>query len=339
MNDATPTGADVDVQGEILSILNKPSKPSATPEPTGTQSESEDVTAAEQEPAAESDPQDAPKDDQGPQYELSHIAAILGVDDAILDVSEDGKVILKAKVDGRESAVKAADLLKSYQLEGHLNNKNMEVAEVKKALEAERQQFHAEAMAQAQQLQQALTIANAELNADFSGVDWQSLEATNPQEFLKLRLKFQDRQNRLAAAQQFLDAKRQESVQSRLLDERTKLLEKIPEWRNQQAFESARQEMLSGLNVYGFTPEEVGSALDHRLLVLARDALAYRKLQAAKPETTKKVAAAPKIVRPGTTAAPVSGAAKIAEMRKQVKASGEGVAEFLKASGIAKARR
>jgi hypothetical protein len=46
---------------------------------------------------------------------------------------------------------------------------------------------------------------------------------------------------------------------------------------------------------YGFTDEELGSVLDHRMVKVMKDAVTYRALKDQKPEVIKKVAEAPKM--------------------------------------------
>lgn len=54
---------------------------------------------------------------------------------------------------------------------------------------------------------------------------------------------------------------------------------------------------------YGLTAEDIGGIQDHRALRVLKDAIAYRKLQAAKPAAMEKVKAAPPI-RPAVRQAP-----------------------------------
>jgi hypothetical protein len=46
---------------------------------------------------------------------------------------------------------------------------------------------------------------------------------------------------------------------------------------------------------YGFTPQELGNVYDHRIVLMMRDAAAYKALQAKKPEVQRKVDAAPRL--------------------------------------------
>ena len=46
---------------------------------------------------------------------------------------------------------------------------------------------------------------------------------------------------------------------------------------------------------YGFTPQELGNVMDHRLVKMMRDAAAYQELKSQKPAVQKKVSEAPKL--------------------------------------------
>ena len=335
MPEATPTGA-VDVHSEILSILNK-SKTEATPKEPEAQKDApksvEDESGSDDAPPREPEKEaEAEEEQQG--LELSAVAAVFGVDESMLDVGKDGKVFVKTKIDGQEGAATFNDLLKSYQLEGHLNKKNMEVAEMRKALEAERNAFQQNAQAELQRVGNALQIAQIELNADFQNVNWAELESVNPVEYTRMRLKFQDRQNRIQAAGQFLSQYTLQQREALVQQESEKLFAKIPEWRDRKAFETARTEMINELADYGFNAQEVMSAADHRILLMARDALAYRKLRASQPEVKKKVVQAPKMIKPGVPAEPAGADAKISQLKAKVN-DGDSLREYLIKSGVA----
>lgn len=55
-------------------------------------------------------------------------------------------------------------------------------------------------------------------------------------------------------------------------------------------------EIYSKVNkTYGFTDAELGNVYDHRIVLMMKDAAAYRELQAKKPEVTKKAESAPRM--------------------------------------------
>lgn len=88
------------------------------------------------------------------------------------------------------------------------------------------------------------------------------------------------------------------------------LVQKAPELRS----EAARSQMLReasdlGAKHYDLKADEVGAIQDHRFILILKDAIAYRKLQDAKPAAIAKVKAAPPI-RPAVRQAPGTRAAQ-----------------------------
>lgn len=69
---------------------------------------------------------------------------------------------------------------------------------------------------------------------------------------------------------------------------------------------------------YGFSPQELGNVYDHRIVLMMRDAAAYRDLQAKKPEVTRKVEAAK--VLPATKSAAVAQSQRSREREQRFKA-------------------
>ena len=78
-----------------------------------------------------------------------------------------------------------------------------------------------------------------------------------------------------------------------------KLQERIPGWNN-----DLYGKILKGATEsYGFQSNEVNAITDHRAIEVLHDAMKWREYQAAKPKTVeKRVAAVPKVQKPGTAA-------------------------------------
>ncbi len=53
-------------------------------------------------------------------------------------------------------------------------------------------------------------------------------------------------------------------------------------------------------DAYGLTEQEIRASTDHRLILIARDAMRWQKLQKSKPAIVNKVKTAPKLLKPGT---------------------------------------
>lgn len=351
MSEATQQGASVHERLEALLAADEAPVSEATDEPnealeadeTAVESEEE---AAEQDDAAETEEasEDAQEGDE-PHIELSHLAEYLGIDEDRLAVDDDGKVYVKTKVDGEEGRAKLNDLIKSYQLEGHLNKRNMEVAEQQKALQAKQAELEQQAQARLQQLEDLTKLAYQELQQEYQAVNWAELERDDPAMYATMQLKFQQRQNRLQQAHQQMQQERaqlqqtqQEAYQRHLREESQRLLQAIPEWADEAVAKKERGEIRSFALEAGFKAEEVDNIADHRVVKLLRDAMRYRQLQQSKPEVTKKVKTAPKLVRPGQASSPQERQAQgMSKLKSTIRKSGgkEGIAAYLLATGKA----
>lgn len=212
-----------------------------------------------------------------------------------------------AKIDGVETQVPLSDVLKSYQLEGHVNNKSIELSNQRNAFEQERQA--AQTMFR-QQIQQNTTLGNLAmqmLTHEYQQVDWNALRAQNPAEFAALNAEFQQRQgqiqNYLQAVNQAAVQEQQQqqmSLQQAIKGENEKLMGAIPEWRNQETFSKDTNAMKTYARSLGFQDAELNQIFDHRYMRVLHDAARYQALQAAKPEALKQVRQAPKVVAPGS---------------------------------------
>lgn len=82
------------------------------------------------------------------------------------------------------------------------------------------------------------------------------------------------------------------------------LYQKVPDWSQEQ--DKAVTDAL--VAHYGYSPEEiVGNIYDHRMLLVARDAMLYRQGKAQEQKTLKKVTKLPKVAKPGKAQAPGAG--------------------------------
>ena len=212
-----------------------------------------------------------------------------------------------AKIDGKETQVPLSEVLKSYQLEGHVNNKSIELANQRTAFEQERQAIRTLAQQQLQQNQALGNLAQQMLTQEFQQVDWNGLRANNPAEFAALSMQFQNRQG---AIQQYLqhvqqqtaqaEQAQQQALQQSLATENQRLMEVRPEWRDQKSFSEARERMTKYARSQGFKDAELGQIFDHRYMIILDHAARYQELQAATPQALKQVRQAPQMVAPGS---------------------------------------
>ena len=300
----------------------------------------EPIEASGEEPQDDKTPSEEPKegaDVEDSQLTVSSLAQAIGVDETILDLNEEGEPIFKVKIDGVEQYAKAKDLIESYQLKGHLNKNNMEVVEMRNRLSAEIESKKQESDAKISQIDNALTLLNQQLNSEFQGINWAELERSNPAAYNTLRLKYSDKQAHLRKITEISQMDRYQKIQQQIESNRKALHDKVPEWKDDEAYTKAYSEIRNGAKEYGFDPSETDSMVDHRFLIVLRDALAYQKLQKSRPEQLKKLKSVPKFVKPGAVQPAVSKETALQKLRERV-GKDMPMSDFLKQSGIANVR-
>lgn len=254
-----------------------------------------DPNAAAQKPAEEAD--------DTPQYNsLSELLTAHKIDpESVMGLH------VTTKVDGVEKQVPLADVLKSYQLEGHVNNKSIELSNQKSAFDQEQQQWRQAAQQQIQMHQTMANVALQMLNHDYQKVDWNALRVQNPAEFAALQAEFQQRQGQIGQFVQQVQAmaaqeaqQQQQAMHQSLAQEHERLMNARPEWRNADSFDKAREQMKQYARSVGFQDAELNSIQDHRYMLILNDAASYRALQAAAPQVLKQVRQAPPMAKPGS---------------------------------------
>lgn len=269
-----------------------------------TQSQGQEKADGEQ---GQQDGQQAAQQGEGEQQAPTYSSLDELLTSLKVDPASAKSLAVTVKVDGVETQVPLEKVLHSYQLEGHVNNKSIEVSNQKQALEQERVSWR-QATQQALQQHQAMgQLALQLINHDFSKVDWNTLRTNNPAEFAALNSEFQQRQGQI---QQFLgqvqqeqaraQAEQQQNVQQNLVAERDRLHQAIPEWRDPAAFEKDRQQIAQYARNLGFQDAELNQIYDHRYMRILHDAARYQALQAATPQALKVVRQAPPAAAPGS---------------------------------------
>lgn len=238
------------------------------------------------------------------------------------------------EVDGKQETVRGADQVKELLQKGaHYTKNSQEVAWAREQVIAHARMTQAQA-----QFNQSAMQDIAELRAldqqleQYNKIDW----ATAIDQDLGTAMKWQQqravikeqREQKVAA----LESKRQqfeksqaEAAQQLRAAEETALLTKFPHWRNSEKAADEKQALIKTFYDYGYQPAEIANLMDHRALVMARDAMKWRQLQRSTQEQTKRVREAPPVIKPGA-ATPTQGESKSGfdkfarEFRKQGRA-------------------
>lgn len=218
-----------------------------------------------------------------------------------------GEVKLKLPKDQAEAVRKAALRQSDY------TQKTMALAEQRKAAEAET----AKIVAERQQYQQGFAmlrqqIEHAVQTGQLKAPDPEMLES-DPVGYLRQKdqwdraqqayFEARSQQDKLQTQQ---ESERQQQMGRRLQSEQEQLLAKLPDWKDAGKAQAEQQQLKEYLSNVGFSPEEIAQVQDHRGVLMAREAMLYRKMVAEqKSLAEKKVAAAPpRAIKPGVQQEP-----------------------------------
>ena len=225
------------------------------------------------------------------------------------------------KVDGEEVTVTEDELLKGYSRTQDYTRKTMEVAEVRKAAEAEVQALREEREQYGQILPQLRAYLESQLAPS---EDLQQLRHTDPAEYAARMEDNRQIRERIAAVEQEqrglsekaardAEAQRKAAVQKELAE----LVKVLPEWNDPKVRADTMQYAVSA----GFKPEEINDTIDHRAFVILRKAALYDQLKAKAPETAKKVEAV-KTATPGGRASQSSKVTDITRSKQRLAKTG-----------------
>lgn len=226
-----------------------------------------------------------------------------------VEYEEEAKPRYKVKASGEEVEVELDELIKGYQQGTDYTKKSQALAEQRKAFEAER--GHLEYVKQERQAYaQKLQALDSFLNQQSQGVNLDVLRETDPIGYAVAVAEQSQREKQIAVVRneqqriaQQQQAEHQASLQSHLRTESEKLVSLIPELATPQG-DAVRKQIRDYAKSVGWTDQELGSVYDSRAVQTLYKAMKYEQLQKSKPELTKKLLAAPKMMRSGTSAPP-----------------------------------
>ena len=204
-------------------------------------------------------------------------------------------------VDGKEMQVPLDELISGYQRGSSFTQKSQALADERREFEANTMAVQQERESYATVLQQLRQQMDA---ATQPNVDWDRLERENPVQWLKLKELERDRQAQIHAVQQeqfrmqqLLQEQHEQELGQKLNTERTLLLEKIPEWSDNDTQANEQAALVEFGTSIGFTKEELNTIYDHRALLVLRDAWRYNKV--ANGEKIQSVKSKIKNAKPG----------------------------------------
>ena len=261
-------------------------------------------------PAKETAPaQDAPVDEPAAEAAPVEEAEAEPVEAAEAEPAPEPEPEFEIEVNGAKELVRGKDQIRELLQKGRdYSQKTEAVARARDSIIAQAQQQAMAAQFQGQAWEDITAIRALDSRLDeYNKVDWATAFDTDPFNALKLKeQRDQLREQRNAKVAEF-QAKRQQfeagqaqAAQQRLAAEQSALLNKLPEWRNTEQATKEQREIANTLaQSYGFNEAEIAGLVDHRMVMVARDAMKYRMLQANKTAKVQQVRTAPPVIKPG----------------------------------------
>ena len=263
--------------------------------------------AGDDEPGKDGEEADAGADaDATEELDAAELAAFFGLDENDLVVQEDGTVGFKYKVGDESGAATLKDLVRGYQLERNLNRKSEQLSEEVKQTQQVRNQF-AQALDAQQDLLEGL---KAQVTNKYAETNWAELEEEDPGRAALLRQKmaedFQGIEAQLAENQQKREyaarvamQEQQDQLAKFFEQEQERFTSKVPEWGKDETRAKMATEFRGYLSELGFSDAEMAALRDHRLMLMVKDAVEFRKLNAKVVDAKKKVVKVPRRIRAG----------------------------------------
>lgn len=233
----------------------------------------------------------------------------------------------RVKVDNEELEVDLDELIKGYSRTSDYTKKTQTLAEQRKAVEAERTKIEEAAKLRdtyAQRLQvieQMLTQPEEDISA---------LKDNDPIGYAVKMAEKMEREKQLAAVRaerESVEAKtraeHQERLKAHVSQESERLRAAIPDMADDVKGEVIRKEIRDYAKSIGWTDQELSQVYDHRAVLTLYRAMQYEKLMKGKPVAQKKVAEAPKALKPGVGNQKIDkDSEQVKKLTKQLKQTG-----------------
>lgn len=231
-------------------------------------------------------------------------------------------------VSGEEKELTLSELKSLAQQGADYTKKTQQVAEQRKALEAESKaieeaRYLRDAYAERLQAMEQLLSApeqseNLEYLKESDPIGYAVKVAELSQQKEQLQAVQAERQ-RIAEQQQ---AEQQQALQQYLAQQSAKLAKVLPEYTDPVKGEALRSDMRSFAKNIGFSDDDLKMVRDSRQVLVLHKAMLYDKLQKAKPDVNKRVSDASKTIKSGNGVKPTTSE-QVKRQHQQLKQSGK----------------
>ena len=286
----------IDAGKVIAGLMTSEPEPETTEQPV--EAEAAPVEQSQDEDTV--NPSDVPYMDQ--ELEQAPAEEAVAEDEATQDINESSEEqpAYTVKVDGSEMEVTLDELLRGYQREADYTRKTSELSLEKSRHNDMMQQSQSEINQKLSKLTELTSAAQQELQTEYSNIDFEKLYEDDPVEAARLEHKMRKRAENLQRIQEETRNNQMNEFQKYIQEQQAKVATMIPDFADPAKASRMKSDMRSYLTKLGYNDKEIASVYDSRQVLLIKDAMAYDKLKKSNVKVTKKVAQAPKVVKPGT---------------------------------------
>lgn len=223
------------------------------------------------------------------------------VESDIVETTESSEEpIFPVVIDGQKYEVNHQELINGYQRQADYSRKTEELSIERKQQEDQIQRERETVQTQMANLHSLEQSLRSQLDSELQSIDFDRMYEEDPVQASRLQYQMQKRQKDLEATRMQLQQQQQAEYAKYVAEQEKQMFIKMPEMKDAAKSVEIRQNMKTYLSDQGYMDQEIAGLTDHRMLLILKDAMAYRRLQKSKPGVVKKVADAPKVLRPGT---------------------------------------
>jgi hypothetical protein len=213
----------------------------------------------------------------------------------------------QVKVGGEEKELTLTELKSLAQQGADYTKKTQQVAEQRKALQAEQQAIE-EAKYMRDAYAERLQAMEQLLNAQQPMEDLESLKDSDPIGYAVRVAEMSQNKEKLYAIQaerqriaELQQAEQQQGMQQYLSQQAAVLSESLPEYSDPVKGEALRSDLRTFAKNLGFSDQELSAVRDARHVMALYKAMQYDKLQQSKPQLNKRVSEPPKTIKSGNS--------------------------------------
>jgi hypothetical protein len=209
--------------------------------------------------------------------------------------------VYTVKVDGKEVEVTLDELQKGYSRTQDYTRKTQQIAETRKAVDAEASAIRAER----EQYAQLLGALKQQLESTEAPVDMDRLYNEDPIEWVRQSEVMRQKQDKLAAIQseqqrlsQLTAQQRAQEMNAHLATQQEALIQAVPEWKDSKKAQAEKALLVEFGKKIGFSDDELKNVYDHRAVVALRKAALYDQMMSKRGQIKPVINNGPRPAKP-----------------------------------------